>query len=91
MKQCKKCHINVITDEKLCPLCQNKLIGKKEDKNKINKYVKNTTIVGLYTIKSIYKLLKNKKVKIPIINLIYDIIENKKEVEKLPEFLISKK
>ena len=67
------------------------MIGKKEDKNKINKYVKNTTIEGLYTIKSIYKLLKNKKVKIPIINLIYDIIENKKEVEKLPEFLISKK
>ena len=67
------------------------MIGKKEDKNKIDEYVKNTTIEGLYTIKSIYKLLKNKKVRIPIINLIYDIIENKKEVEKLPEFLIIKK
>lgn len=67
------------------------MLGKKESKEKVDEYVKNTTIEGLYTIQSIYKLLKNKKVKIPIINLIYDIIENKKEVERLPEFLISKK
>lgn len=67
------------------------LLGKKESKEKINEYVKNTTIEGLYTIKSIYKLLKNKKVKIPIINLIHDIIENKKDVDRLPEFLIAKK
>lgn len=67
------------------------MLGKKENKEIIDDYVKNTTIEGLYTIKSIYKLLKNKKVRIPIINLIYDIIENKKEVEKLPEFLITKK
>lgn len=31
LKQCKKCHINVITNEKLCPLCQNKLVGNKDD------------------------------------------------------------
>ena len=67
------------------------LLGKRESKEKIDEYVKNTTIEGLYTIKSIYKLLKNKKVKIPIINLIHDIIENKKDVDKLPEFLITKK
>lgn len=67
------------------------MLGKKENKEIIDDYVKNTTIEGLYTIKSIYKLLKNKKVRIPIINLIHDIIENKKEVEKLPEFLITKK
>ncbi len=28
MKECKKCHIKVQTDENICPLCQNKLIGK---------------------------------------------------------------
>ena len=67
------------------------MLGKKESKEKIDDYVKNTTIEGLYTVKSIYKLLKNKKVKIPIINLIHDIIEKKKPVDKLPEFLISKK
>jgi len=67
------------------------LLGKRESKEKVDEYVKNTTIEGLYTIKSIYKLLKNKKVKIPIINLIHDIIENKKDVDRLPEFLITKK
>ena len=67
------------------------LIGRKESSKKIEEYVSNTTIEGLYTIKSIYKLLKNKKVKIPIINLIHDIIENKKDVEELPKFLINKK
>ncbi len=68
-----------------------RLLGMKEDKNIVDEYVANTTIEGLYTIQSIYKLLKNKKVKIPIINLIYDIIEGKKKVELLPEFLINKK
>lgn len=67
------------------------MLGKKEPKEKIDNYVENTTIEGLYTIKSIYKLLENKNVKIPIINLIHDIIENKKKVEELPQFLIAKK
>lgn len=67
------------------------MLGKKQSKESIDHYVKTTTIEGLYTIQSIYKLLKNKKVKIPIINLIYDIIENRKKVEALPQFLIEKK
>ncbi len=68
-----------------------RLIGTREKKEVIDEYVKNTTIEGLYTIQSIYKLLKNKKVKMPIIDLIYDIIDNKKSIEELPKFLISKK
>lgn len=67
------------------------MLGKKQSKESIDHYVKTTAIEGLYTIQSIYKLLKNKKVKIPIINLIYDIIENRKKVEALPQFLIEKK
>ena len=38
-----------------------------------------------------HKLLKDRRVKIPIIDLIYDIVEGKKEASILPEFLISKK
>ncbi len=68
-----------------------RLLGSKTSSKEIEEYVNKTTIEGLYTIQSIYKLLKNKKVKIPIINLIYDIIERKKEVEMLPQFLINKK
>ena len=48
------------------------MIGSKEKQEKIDEYVANTTIEGLYTLKSIYKLLDNKKVNMPIINLIYD-------------------
>ena len=68
-----------------------RLLGSKEEKEVIDEYVSNTTIEGLYTIQSIYKLLKHKRVKIPIINLIYDIIEGKKNVDELPQFLINKK
>ncbi len=68
-----------------------RLLGSKVSKEEIDEYVKNTTIEGLYTIQSIYKLLKNRRVRIPIINLIYDIIEGKKDVDCLPEFLLNKK
>lgn len=68
-----------------------RLLGTREKKEVVDEYVKNTTIEGLYTIQSIYKLLKNKKVKMPIIDLIYDIIDNKKDIDELPKFLINKK
>ena len=68
-----------------------RLLGSKAPKKEIDEYVKNTTIEGLYTLQSIYKLLKDRKVKIPIIDLIYDIVEGKKEATILPNFLISKK
>ena len=67
------------------------MLGSKVSKEEIDNYVANTTIEGLYTIQSIYKLLNNKSVKIPIINLIYDIIEGEESVDALPKFLISKK
>lgn len=67
-----------------------KLIGSKADKEEIDNYVNNTTIEGLYTLKSIYKLLNDKKVNMPIIDLIYNIILNNEDCEKLFEFLIVK-
>ena len=67
-----------------------KLIGEGKSKEEINNYIKNTTIEGLYTLYSIKKLLRNKKIKMPIINLIYDIIVNEKEPSNLTKFLIEK-
>jgi len=67
-----------------------KLIGEGKSKEKINNYIENTTIEGLYTLHSIKKLLRNKKIKMPIINLIYDIIVNEKEPSNLTKFLIEK-
>ena len=31
MKQCKKCHVKVNVTDDICPLCQNKLVGKSEN------------------------------------------------------------
>ncbi|MDD4109597.1 MAG: NAD(P)H-dependent glycerol-3-phosphate dehydrogenase [Prolixibacteraceae bacterium] len=66
-----------------------RLIGLKS--NKIEEYVQNTTIEGLYTLKSIHKLLKNKKVKMPIINIMYRIVILKEDTDLLIKYLINKK
>lgn len=63
------------------------IMGKKEPKED---YIKNNTIEGLYTLKSIYKLIKNKNVDMPIIDLIYDIVFKDKDPNLLSEFLIVK-
>lgn len=68
-----------------------RIIGENRPREEIDNYIENTTIEGLYTLKSIKKLLRNKKIKMPIINLIYDIIVDKKEPEALVKFLIEKK
>ena len=67
------------------------MIGSKVSKEELDEYTNNTTIEGLYTIKSIYKLLKHKKVKIPVIDLIHRIIMGKASINELPKFLITKK
>lgn len=67
-----------------------KMIGEKQSKDLITDYINNTTIEGLYTLKSIYKLLHNKKVDIPIIDLVYDIIFKDKDPEEIKDFLIKK-
>ena len=66
------------------------LIGSNAPKEELNEYINNTTIEGLYTLKSIYKLLGDKKVDMPVIDLIYDIIYNNADPKKLITFLIEK-
>ena len=66
------------------------MLGKKLSKKKIDEYINNTTIEGLYTLKSIYTLLKNKNIELPLINLIYDIVFNEKDPSSLITFLNSK-
>jgi len=66
------------------------LIGKGATKKEIDVYTDKNTVEGLYTLKSIHKLVRRKKVKMPIINLIYDIIDGKKKKEELLKFLIEK-
>ncbi len=66
------------------------LIGQNKSRDEIQNFIENTTIEGLYTLKSIHKLLKNKKVNIPIIDLIYNIVFNNISPDELKKFLIEK-
>ena len=67
-----------------------RLIGEGKSKQVINNYLKETTVEGMYTLQSIHKLVRKRNVKMPIINLIYDIINGKKEKEEILKFLIRK-
>lgn len=67
-----------------------KLIGEKKSKEEINNYLNKTTVEGFYTLESIYKLLRDKEVSIPIIDLIYDIAVKGKDPEELLTFLVEK-
>lgn len=67
------------------------LIGSGANKDEINEYLNTTTVEGMYTLKSIHKLVRKRNVKMPIINLIYDIVNGNKKKEKLLKFLIEKK
>lgn len=66
-----------------------KLIG--EDKlEEATNYSKNTTVEGLYTLRSIKELIKRERVKMPIVDLISDIIIGRKSKEDMLKFLIEK-
>ena len=67
-----------------------KLIGSGASKEEIDEYLRQTTVEGFYTLESIYKLLKDKKVSIPIIDLIYDIAVEGKNPKELLTFLVEK-
>lgn len=66
------------------------MLGKKSSKKEIGEFLKENTTEGYYTLFSIKELTKNRKIKMPIINIIYDIVINNKNPELLSEFLISK-
>ena len=75
------------TSEKSRNFTFGKMIGSGCEKEVIDEYMNNTTIEGLYTLKSIYTLLNNKQVDMPIIDLIYDIIYHDESPKQLVKFL----
>lgn len=66
------------------------LLGKGEFEE-ASDYLSNTTVEGYYTLKSIYTLLRRKKIKMPVIDLIYNIVMKNEDPKKLAVFLIEKK
>lgn len=67
------------------------VIGSTGNLDKINEFKDNNTVEGYFTVKIVKKLLKKKNIHIPLIFLIDDIIEGKKDPHTLAEFLINKK
>lgn len=67
-----------------------KLLGERKSKEEIDDYLENNTTEGYYTLLSIKGLTKNRKIKMPIINIIYDIAINHKDPDILVDFLITK-
>ena len=67
------------------------LVGKGATKEEIESHLKVNTVEGYHTLKSIYKLIKKKKIKMPIIDLIYKIVINHEDPQLLVKFLVNKK
>lgn len=64
-----------------------KMIGEGRSKEEVDDYINNTTIEGLYTLKSIYDLIHLKGKKLPIIDILYDIVYKNGDIEKLRNYL----
>ena len=76
------------TSEKSRNYTFGKLIGSNATKEEIEEYKNSITVEGLYTLKSIHKLINNKKIDIPTINIIYDIVFKDEKIDKLIEYLM---
>lgn len=70
--------------------CFGKLVGEGATQEEIAEYLKNNTVEGYCTLQSLYKMLRNRDFKIPMINLIYRIVVGKTEPCKLLSFLVER-
>lgn len=67
-----------------------KIIGQGASNEEIENYLKNHTVEGYYTLESIYQLLRDKDINIPIIDLIYNIIKKDTPPKEILTFLVEK-
>ncbi len=66
------------------------LLGQEKTKEELDEYLKNNTVEGVYTLKSIYGLLHSKRIKMPFIEIVYNIINGKKKTSDIIPFLKEK-
>ncbi len=66
------------------------LLGSKTSKEKLDAYLNAHTVEGVYTLKSLHGLIKVRKVKMPFIDLIYNMVFGYKSVDDLIPFLNEK-
>ena len=75
------------TSEKSRNYTLGKMIGSRVDERNLNAYINSTTIEGLTVLRSIHNIINDNNIDIPMINLIYDIVYNKKNPDNLTELL----
>lgn len=66
------------------------VIGSTKDPKKIRKYLDENTVEGYFTLNTVYKLLRKKSVRIPLITTIYNVVYNDEDPNTLATFLIEK-
>ena len=68
-----------------------KLIGEGKTKEEIDKYLKNTTVEGVYTLKAMKKLLDNNNIKSRDVNVIYEVVFKNRNPRDLLTYYVNKK
>ncbi len=68
-----------------------KLIGANKNKKELESYLENNTVEGVYTLKSIYGLIKKRKVEMPFIDFVYDVVFGYRRTNEILSFLKEKK
>lgn len=67
-----------------------KLIGSGASQEKLEEYLNNNTVEGVYTLESIYGLIKSKRLKMPFIDFIYDVVFGYRKSSDIIKFLKEK-
>ena len=67
-----------------------KLIGMGSSKEEKDNYLNNNTVEGVYALKAIYGLVKSKRVQMPFINFVYDVVFAYKKPADIILFLKNK-
>lgn len=68
-----------------------RLIGQKKSQEELNNYLNSNTVEGVYTLKSVYDLIRKKNIKLPFIDLIYNVVFNNKDINYILTFLNEKR
>lgn len=68
-----------------------KMLGSEKSKQELDNYLKNNTVEGVYTLESVYGLLKSKRVKMPFIDFSYDVLSGACKTTDIFNFLMEKK
>ena len=68
-----------------------RMVGECKSKSELKKFLNSNTVEGVYTLVSIYKLAKSKKIKVPFLELIYNVLFNNLNSQSILHFMVEKK